>query len=131
MTASPITERSMRATWERWLNIWSARDDVQRSLLLPGCVAPDAVYTDPLVLAEGYEEIAVMISGFQKQVPGGSFVTKSFIQHHDQALATWMMIDANGIDLNPGSSYVRAADADHFLRMSGFFAVASPQPNDH
>jgi hypothetical protein len=90
--------------------------------LLEQSVSPECIYTDPLTQVQGYDALANYMEAFQKNTPGGAFVTTNLQEHHDQSLAQWNMVDGEGKVISPGTSFARY-DADGRLKqMTGFFA---------
>lgn len=87
------------------------------------CLSPDCRYADPLRVAHGWEELLAYMLEFQRQVPGGCFVTTAFMAHHDESLADWNLVDAGGNVLGTGRSYARYGQDGKLASMTGFFEV--------
>ena len=45
------------------------------------------------------------MTGFQAQMPGGAFVTTSFVELHDRAMARWNMVTGDGTVAGTGVSF--------------------------
>ncbi len=112
-----------RTTWEIYAKAWSGVDAAERQALLDQSVHPDCLYTDPMVQCRGHRELIAYLEQFQIGLPGGSFKTHSFRNHHDQALADWDMLDGSGSSANLGTSFVRFDESGRLVQITGFFAV--------
>lgn len=116
-----MNESDLRQTWETYTASWNADSDKARMDSYAACLAKDCTYADPNIEATGYDQIAEYMAGFQQQLPGGGFVTRSFQTHHNSALVHWDMTDGDGNVLSPGTS-IGVFAADGRLRsMTGFF----------
>ncbi len=121
-------KEEFRSTWELYAKAWTAVSTVERQHLLEQSVGSDCIYSDPLVQCRGLGELIAYIEQFQQGLPGGAFSTQEFDEHHDQALATWNMVDARGTVLNPGTSFVRFDESRRLAQMTGFFSVPKAEP---
>ena len=74
----------------------------------------------------GLKELTRYIELFQENLPGGSFTTRKFQEHHDQALVDWDRVSGGGTVLNPGSSVLRLSSDGKLSNMTGFFALPVP-----
>ena len=93
---------------EQWnLYARAAVSDADRQRLLSESVALDCFDTDPQMQCRGLEELTRYIELFQKNLPGGSFTTRKFQEHHDQALVDWDRVSGDGTVLSPGASVLR------------------------
>lgn len=108
-------------TWETYTQSWSEIDAAKRLQLFEECLSPDCVYTDPLMQAAGYEQLAGYMADLQKNVSGVSFVTTDFKSHHDRSLTHWDMVDGEGNRLAQGASYGLYGADGRLTQMSGFF----------
>jgi hypothetical protein len=108
-------------TWETYTQSWSETDSTKRLQLFERCLSHDCVYTDPLIQATGYEQLAGYMTGLQKNVPGVKFVTTDFQNHHDSCLTHWNMVDRNGNVLSQGASYGIYGTDGRLMQMTGFF----------
>jgi hypothetical protein len=62
---------------------------------------------------------------FQKQVPGGHFVTDSFATHHQKSIAKWTMRGVNAEKLGEGTSYGEYDEQGLLVAMTGFFETTT------
>ena len=74
----------------RYIDVWNATDPEARGRLVAEVWAEDARYVDPLVEAEGREQIAATIGAVQGQFPGYEFRLSGPVDgHHDQVRFGW------------------------------------------
>jgi len=83
-------------------------------------VAEDCIYNDPAKQCHGYVELTAKITDSERKYPGATFRNERFLEHHDQALINWMMLDGMGDQFVPGSSYVQFGDDGRLTLMTGF-----------
>jgi hypothetical protein len=96
----------------RYLRCWNETDPVARQRLLAEGWAEDAGYTDPLVEANGVNQIDATIAAVQAQFPGFIFTQVGEVDaHHQQARFSWGLgpVDAEPVII--GSDVV-VTDAD-------------------
>lgn len=116
-----MESNSPKNTWDTYTKSWSEMDTSMRLQLFEQCLSPDCVYTDPMIQATGYDQLAGYMSELQKNVPGVRFVTTDFKSHHDRSLTHWNMVDDHGNVLSQGASYgIYGADG-RLKQMTGFF----------
>lgn len=108
-------------TWKTYQSAWSDISVGDRRDLLSRSVADDCVYSDPTDHCDGVEALIVHIEGSQKKVPGASFRSDKFLDHHGQSLSDWTMLDGNGSVVAMGTSYARFGADGKLVRMTGFF----------
>lgn len=116
-----MENNACKNTWETYTQSWSEIDTAKRLQLFEQCLSHDCVYTDPLIQATGYEQLAGYMTGLQKNVPGVRFVTTDFQNHHDRSLTHWNMVDSNGNVLSQGASYGVYGTDGRLMQMTGFF----------
>lgn len=116
-----------RAIWEQYVEAWKVPSAAAKRMLFEKALATQCVYTDPLTVATGWEALLDYMLEFQRQVPGGHFVTEQFIAHHDRSIARWRMVDARGAAMSTGMSYGEYESSGKLATMTGFFETpASP-----
>jgi hypothetical protein len=109
-----------KTTWELYTSTWSEAHADTRVKMLERSVHPDYAYTDPNVQARGHIQLSDYMAEFQKNVPGGKFVTTKFEQHHDRCLVHYDLVGVDESVLTTGASYgVFGADG-RLVQMVGF-----------
>ncbi len=116
-----MTEQQQEEIWETYTASWAA-SPVDRRAAFEAALQDDCVYKDPNIEAKGLDEIAGYMEGFQEQMPGAGFVTRSFASHHDSALINWDMVDGDGNVVSPGTSIGVFGESGKLVSMTGFFA---------
>ncbi len=112
---------SKQATWENYVSAWKAITEKEKNSALKKCVAAACVYTDPVTIARGHDELVAYMLAFQQQVPGGHFVTTYFLAHHDVSIAKWNMVSGEGAIIGDGVSYGQYNAQGALVAMTGFF----------
>ena len=112
---------SLNPIWEQYVASWKAEGATAKRSLFEQCLAPTCVYTDPLAQVQGWDALVEYMLDFHKQIPGGHFVTKYFLAHHDRSIARWNMVDGAGTVLGDGISYGEYDQKGRLVAMSGFF----------
>lgn len=110
-------------TWERYVASWKAETEEEKRALYDQSLSPTCVYTDPLKVARGWDELVTYMREFHQQIPGGHFITERFIAHHDRSIAHWRMCNAAGDKLGDGVSYGEYDSSGKLVAMTGFFEV--------
>jgi len=119
-------KRDSRVIWERYVESWRAESAAEKRRLFAQALSPACVYRDPLTEARGYDALLDYMLAFHGQVPGGYFVTESFMAHHDRSIAKWRMVDAQGTKLGEGSSFGEYDAGGLLIAMTGFFETQAP-----
>lgn len=86
---------ALQITWERYVSAWKAASAAEKRALYEGCLHPACLYRDPLHEAKGWDALTSYMLDFDTQIPGGHFVTTSFMAHHQRSLASWQMAKAS------------------------------------
>jgi hypothetical protein len=111
----------LKNTWEIYVSSWKAELRAEKIALYKDCLTDNNIYTDPTIIANGWEELADYMLNFHQQVTGGHFVTRYFLAHHKQSIARWDMCDGTGSILGEGISYATYNDAGLLISETGFF----------
>ena len=78
----------------RYLETWNETDQAARRKAIDELWAPDGVYTDPMAVAEGRDQIDATIAAVQGQFPGLAFTLAGPVDaHHDIARFAWSLGD--------------------------------------
>ncbi len=107
--------------WNNYLSAWSDISPEERQKRLESCVAEDCVYTDPTDQRHGRQDLIARIEISKQRYPGAYFRNDKFLDHHDQGLCNWTMIDAQGQVIANGTSYSRLGEDGLLKQMTGFF----------
>ena len=111
----------LEAVWERYVSAWKPTAIAEKRELFATCLSPDCVYTDPLTLARGWQELLDYMVGFHGQLPGAYFVTQQFLAHHRCSVSRWKMVNAEALTLDEGISYAEYDAGGRLRNVTGFF----------
>lgn len=114
----------LNRTWELYVASWKAETTAEKRALYEQALSSCCVYTDPLTVAEGWEQLLEYMNSFHLQIPGGHFVTTEFMAHHGRSIARWEMRDAKATTIGVGISYGEYDDQGKLTSMTGFFETA-------
>lgn len=117
---------ALRDVWEMYTNTWSEQDGAMRQQIFAQCLLPDCKYSDANIHVEGHAGLSGYMGDFQKNVPGGRFVTTSFVEHHGRSLAHWDMVVGQQV-IGKGASFGDFNADGRLKQMTGFFLPDSPQ----
>jgi hypothetical protein len=77
-----------------YLQTWNETDPAARRKAIDELWAPDGVYTDPMAVAAGRDQIDATIAAVQGQFPGLAFTLAGPVDaHHDIARFAWSLGD--------------------------------------
>jgi SnoaL-like domain len=114
-----------QTTWEKYVSSWKEVTAKGKADTLGQSVTAACVYTDPVIIARGHEELIAYMLAFHQQVPGGHFVTPYFLAHHDVSIAKWNMVSSDGTVIGDGVSYGQYNEQGMLVAMTGFFETPS------
>ncbi len=108
-------------------SVWAEPDEGKRLELLERCWAPDGVYLDPSGRAEGREELAKHIGGFQQMFADHVIEATTGVDAHDGYLRFgWRMLGPDRNVLMEGVDFGEYDDAGRIKRIVGFFGPWPP-----
>lgn len=112
-----------QTTWEKYVRAWREGSAEAKAAALEQSVASSCLYQDPITIAKGHRELIAYMLEFHKQVPGGHFVTTTFLAHHDASVAKWNMVNGEGQVIGDGVSFGQYDERGALVAMTGFFEV--------
>ena len=119
---TPITETSMEAVIDRYLESFNETDAALRSELAHEVWAHDGRLVDPLIEAIGPEQIAAAIGALQDQMPGHALLRTTAIDvHHTHARFGWVVAAPDGTVAVAGIDVVTFAPDGRMQSAIGFF----------
>jgi hypothetical protein len=116
----------------QYAGAWAKTTEAEILEALKGCWTPDSTYTDPGTdTARGPVELAQVILGFHKALPGATLTLTSLLDvHHNVGRFSWQLKRAAPVVVNgvtspqesDGFDYVEfSADGTKILKIVGFF----------
>lgn len=115
-----MTNQEAWAIYENYIQAWKPISDERRRSLATESIAEDAQYSSPLLQAGGRESIIQRMSTFQEQFPGGHFEIGDVSAHHDVALLTWILVQADGTVFAKGHDQIRVSSAGKIVSLITF-----------
>jgi hypothetical protein len=116
-------QTDFKNTWEKYVSTWKMTDKTDRQAMFSEVLAENAVYTDPLVQTKSWDDLIAYMENFHQQVPGGYFVTTSFLAHHQKSIANWETRTGENATIGTGISYGEYDDQGKLVSMNGFFEI--------
>lgn len=114
-----------REIWEKYVAAWKVESSQQKLALFEQCLAENCVYHDPITKTMGWQALVDYMLDFQAKMPGGHFVTKTFLTHGNKSIATWEMHDQGNTVLGIGYSYGEYNGDNKLVEMTGFYELPS------
>jgi hypothetical protein len=103
-----ISNQQVWKLYAQYANAWKANSDQQRTTMLADVLDKDFHYLTPDY--EGaLDTLLADMAGIQKKVPGGYFDVEDVSTHHDVALLTWLLVQADGTVLAKGHDQIRVS----------------------
>ena len=100
-----------------YLQTWNESDPTARRKAIDELWAQDGIYTDPMAVAAGRDQIDATISAVQGQFPGLAFTLAGQVDaHHDIVRFTWAL----GDDLVIGFDVLVLDEEGRISRVYGF-----------
>ena len=122
-----MTNQEAWKIYERYVEGWSAISEEQRERIAAEVIAGDARYSTPQHASGGRETVIEDMAAFQKSFPGGRFDVGDVSAHHDVALLTWVLVQADGKVFARGHDQIRIAPDGKIASLITFApSVASP-----
>lgn len=97
--------------YQRYVDGWKSISPDERKILIADVVAEDAKYTTPQHESGGRETMIEDMAAFQSNYPGGRFDVGDVSAHHEVALLTWVLVQADGSVLVKGHDQIHISAA--------------------
>lgn len=108
----------------RYLACWNETDPATRTVLVHDTWTADGGYVDPMVTADGPEQITATIGAVQEQFPGFVFTPVGTADtHHDLTRFRWGLGPAGAEPVVVGFDVVRTDAAGRIASVAGFLDV--------
>lgn len=113
--------QNFQHTWNAYGDSWKAESAAEKRKFFEKSMDRNCKYNDPLVKANGWDELEVVMLDFHRQVPGGYFVTHYFLAHSNKSIAKWEMLNGENVVIGDGISYGEYNERGMLVSMTGFF----------
>jgi len=105
--ASGMTNKDAWTLYEKYLQGWNSTSDDVRKKVAAETTTDDVRYRTRLHDSGGRAEIIQDMAAFQSRFPGGHFEVGDVSTHHDVALLTWVLVQADGKVFAQGHDQIR------------------------
>lgn len=106
---STMTNGDAWKIYARYLEGWRATSDEQRRKIAVEVVAENVLYTTPRHETGNRNTVIEDMATFQSKFPGGHFDIGDVSAHHDVALLTWVLVQADGKIYAKGHDQIRVS----------------------
>jgi hypothetical protein len=104
-----LTNQEAWKIYQQYVDGWAPIPDEQRRKVATGVIAEDARYSTPRHESGGRETMIEDMVAFQAKFPGGHFDVGDVSAHHDVALLTWILVQADGTIVAKGHDEIRVS----------------------
>ena len=112
-----------RAAWDlyaKYVEAWKAIPDEQRTKIASEVLAVDLQYSTPRHESGGRDTVVEDMATFQTKFPGGHFDVGDVSAHHDVALLTWVLVQADGKIVAKGHDQIQVSADGKISRLLTF-----------
>lgn len=120
-----ITNQQVWKLYAQYANAWKPNSDEQRRQILADVLDNDFRYLTP-EFEGGVDTLLDDMAGIQKKVPGGYFDVEDVSTHHDVALLTWLLVQADGTVLAKGHDQIRISPEGKIVDLLTFAPSVGP-----
>jgi len=107
--ANMLTNERAWKTYENYLAGWNEVADDRRAKLAADVVAENVEYRTPRHELGGRATLIEDMAAFQKRLPKGHIEIGDVSAHHDVALLTWVLVQADGTVFARGHDQMRVS----------------------
>ena len=114
---------------DRYFEMWNTEDETARAAVVAEAWASDGRYRDPLLEADGHDELVAMVATVHAHYPGQRFRRTSGVDvHHDVARFAWELAAPDGAVTVAGIDVAELGDDGKLRRITGFFGELPTEP---
>ena len=122
-----MTNQEAWDLYRKYVEGWKAISDEQRTEITVAVVAENVQYSTPQHQLGGRNTVIQDMAAFQKRFPGGHFDIGDVSAHHDVALLTWVLVQADGTIVAKGHDQIRVSPEGKIVNLITF-APSVPKP---
>jgi len=124
-----MTNREAWKLYERYLGAWNSTTLEERTKIATALLTEDIEYqTVRHALGRGRAQVIEDMATFHQRFPGGHFEIGDVSSHHDVALLTWVIIQADGKEFARGHDQL-TVDRDGRIRRIITFGPSAKTPD--
>jgi hypothetical protein len=122
-----LTNQDAWNVYERYVEGWKAISDEQRVKIAAEVIAADVQYSTPRHESGGRATMIEDMAAFQVRLPGGHVDIGDVSAHHDVAILTWVLVQADGTVVAKGHDQIRVSPEGKIVSLITFAPpVAKP-----
>jgi hypothetical protein len=126
---SVMTNHEAWKLYEKYLSAWNTTSIEQRLKIATEVLSENVEYqTARHDLCTGRSQVIEDMATFHKKFPGGHFEIGDVSSHHNVALLTWVIVQADGKEFARGGDQL-AVDRDGKISKITTFAPSAKDPN--
>jgi len=123
--ATELTNQDAWNVYARYLEGWKAVSDEKRQAIALDVIADNVQYTTPRHETGSRATMIEDMATFQKKFPGGHFDIGDVSAHHDVALLTWVLVQADGKVFAKGHDEIRVSPQGKLVSVATFAPSAT------
>jgi hypothetical protein len=120
MEGTNMTNEASWKLYERYLEGWKAISAEERNKIAAEVLDDNVEYSTRLHESGNHQTVIEDMADFQAKFPGGHFDTGDVSSHHEHALLTWMLVQADGTVFAKGHDQIRVSQEGKILSMITF-----------
>jgi len=122
-----MDNQQARALYERYLSAWNTTDMERRLDIAAEVLSGDIEYlTRNHDLSTGPKLVLEDMAAFHERFPGGHFETGGVSAHHNVALVTWVIIQADGTEAARGPDLITVDGDGKISKITTFPPLEDP-----
>jgi hypothetical protein len=118
--ANVITNQEAWEIYKKYTDGWRAISDEQRKKIAAQVIAENVEYSTPRHRSGGRETVIEDMATFQRKFPEGHFDVGDVSAHHDVALLTWVLVQADGKIFARGHDQIRVSPDGKIVSLTTF-----------
>ena len=122
-----MTKEAAWNLYERYLEGWKAISAEERRKIAAEVLADDVQYSTRLHKSGSRQTVIEDMADFQTKFPGGHFDIGDVSGHHDHALFTWVLVQADSTVFAKGHDQIRVSKEDKIVSLITF-PPSTPNP---
>lgn len=123
-----MDSQEARALYERYLSAWNTTDMKKRSEIAAEVLSENIEYlTRNHDLSIGPKLVLEDMATFHQRFPGGHFETGGVSAHHNVALVTWIIIQADGKEAARGPDQITVDSDGKISKITTFPPLEDPK----
>lgn len=115
-----MTNKTAWKLYERYLEGWKAISAAERNTIVAEVLAEDVQYSTRLHESGNVQTVVEDMAAFQEKFPGSHFDIGDVSAHHEHALLTWVLVQADGTIFAQGHDQIRISQGGKIVNLITF-----------